>query len=113
MSGRTLTASRKTTRRSKRIGLRIPVHVRGRTLEGLSFEEDTFVTQISKHGARVLSHNPVAAQEELELENRLRQPLRARFRVVWVGPVKPDGSKELGLSYVGVPVPSVFGLYFP
>jgi len=113
VSGRTLTASRKTTRRSKRIGLRIPVHVRGRTLEGLPFKEDTFVTQISKHGARVLSYNTVAAQEELELENRLRQPLRARFRVVWIGPVKPDGSKELGLSYVGVPVPSVFGLYFP
>ncbi len=113
MSRRTLTASRKSTRRSKRIALRIPVHVRGRTMEGLPFEEDTFVTQISKHGAKILSYNSVSTEEELELENRLRQPLRARFRVVWIGPVKEDGSKELGLSYTGVPVPSVFGLYFP
>jgi hypothetical protein len=113
VSGRTLTSSRKTTRRSKRIGLRIPVHVRGRTVEGLPFEEDTFVTQISKHGAKILTFNTVSLTEEVELENRLRQPLRARFCVVWIGPAKPDGSKELGLSYVGVPVPSVFGLYFP
>ncbi len=113
MSRYTLTASRKAARRSKRISLRIPVHVRGRTPNGLPFEEDTFITDINKHGAKILSHTAVAAEKELELENHFRHPRRARFRVIWIGRTKTDGSRELGLSYVGEPIPAVFGIFFP
>ena len=101
------------TRRSKRLSLRIPVHVRGRTPDGHPFEEDTVVTDISKHGAKILSHTPIAAEEELELQNHFRDLRGARFRVVWVGRTRQDGSRELGLSYAGVPLPSVFGIFFP
>jgi hypothetical protein len=75
--------------------------------------EETLVTDISKHGAKILSQTALGIDQEVELENRLRHKRIARFRVVWIGRVKPDGSRELGLSYVGDPVPTVFGIFFP
>jgi hypothetical protein len=105
-SAKTLT----TRRRSKRIPLRLPVLVYGRTKRVGAFHEDTFTNIVNAHGGLIALAAPVKIGESLLVVNVATQK-EQECRVASIEPLA-GSRKKVGLAFLRS-APNFWGLYFP
>lgn len=97
-------------RRSRRISVKIPVIVTGKLADGQPFMEETYVSTVSKHGAKLDTIFPLEPGMTVHLRPRAGK-VGGAFRVVWVS--WPRGSR---VAHVGVEcfaVSPLLGIDFP
>jgi hypothetical protein len=98
-------------RQSARVVMRVPVEIRGITVDGIVFEETTYTRVIGVHGAMIWTSKSLQNSAEVELTNRFSQRT-AKFRVAWVK--EPNGTHlwEAGMESLG-PLDDFWGVRFP
>jgi len=97
-------------RRSKRLGLSIPVRVHGQNVFGEPFHEFTEVVSVSAHGAMVALAANVEQGQTLLVQNRSTNE-EQEFRVVYVSAVQ-NGKWRVGIEFLHGPV-DFWRIYFP
>ncbi len=97
-------------RRSSRLPLRIPVTVSGTLPDATPFEEDTYISTVSKFGASL--------ETQLPLEVGMRVKVQAKdgreaafFQVVWTSRESPSRAGQVGIEYLEVS--DFLGISFP
>jgi diguanylate cyclase (GGDEF)-like protein len=108
--GQRVEERREQVRRSVRLPVETPVFLIGSDLTGKSFFEDTVTFDVSRHGAAILSHRKLAAEDELVVR-RLDTNEEARARVVRVMELGP-GEFIYGLAFVDLGA-NIWGIEFP
>ncbi|MGH9773676.1 MAG: PilZ domain-containing protein [Candidatus Acidiferrales bacterium] len=84
-------------RRSKRLPLRVPIQVYGRTLQNQPFRDQTQTLSVDVHGARLLVNAEVQEGQTVLLVNSFTQEER-ECRIVHVGP-KHQGRTRIGVEF--------------
>jgi len=97
-------------RRSVRIERRISVRVSGENKDGQKINEVGESTQVSYHGARMLTTHEYRPGIVLTLEG-MTSPDSARYRVVWAYQEKDSPKWHIGLELVSGQ-PTVWGIDF-
>lgn len=97
-------------RRSSRVHLQIPVTIWGTFPDGTPFNEETYLLDISKFGARLKTQLPLQPGMEVEVKPRMGSK-SALFRVVWTGEAGTPRAGEVGMEYVHVT--NLLGINFP
>lgn len=96
-------------RKSSRVAIEVPVRVRATHPSGIDVDERTSIISLSKHGASLVTTNPLGVGMKLFIETQ--SGLEFKSSVVWVG----DGSGR-GLGQVGVQcrgLAQALGFQFP
>lgn len=101
---------RRRLRRSKRLGLSVPVRVHGTNLFGEAFHEFTEVLSVSAHGALVALGASVEKGQTVLVENRSTRE-EQEFRVVYVADAL-EGKYRVGIEFLHGPV-DFWRIYFP
>jgi hypothetical protein len=100
----------KASRRSKRIPLRVPVLVYGRTKRVGAFQEETSTSIVNAHGGLVPLAAPVKIGESLLVVNMATQK-EQECRVASIEPLEGP-KKKVGLAFLRS-APNFWGLHFP
>jgi hypothetical protein len=98
-------------RRSERVLLKIPIHVKGTSAEGKPFGEDTSTLVINRHGARITLQTPLQPDARITITNRYNN-LTAPFRVVARTGKSLGEGPEWGVECLE-PDTHIWGIYFP
>ncbi|HXJ16279.1 MAG TPA: hypothetical protein VNM68_03680 [Candidatus Polarisedimenticolia bacterium] len=85
-------------RRSKRLGLSVPVKVYGQNVFGESFREFTRMLSVNAYGGSLALAARLQKGQTILLENRNSREAQ-EFRVVHVGQLR-DGKWTLGIEFV-------------
>jgi hypothetical protein len=97
-------------RRSSRVPLRIPVTVSGTSPDATPFEEDAYISSVSKFGASLKTQLPLETGMQVKV-----QPKQGRegafFQVVWTRRESPSRAGEVGIEYLEVS--DFLGITFP
>lgn len=101
---------RRRLRRSKRLGLSVPVRVHGTNVFGEPFHEFTDVISVSAHGALVALGSVVEKGQTILVENRSTRE-EQEFRVVYVADAQ-EGKYRVGIEFLHGPV-DFWRIYFP
>jgi hypothetical protein len=98
-------------RRSDRIQLTIPLHMKGKCEDGCPFDIPVHTTSLNRDGARIYSTRRLSPGQIVRLLNPMGHR-EAEFRVV--GPVSPpvEQGGEWGVEY-GDPDANIWGINFP
>jgi len=101
----------KVAQRTKRVGLNLPLEVRGRDLSGTPFTEVTRSVNVSGGGILFEIHRPVEVGDRLELKIELpvslrrhfgdRDTYRARAVVCRVESGEPHVPRRVGARFLG------------
>ncbi len=97
-------------RRSKRLGLSIPVQVYGLNAFGESFREFTRMLSVNAHGGLLALAARVERDQTILLVNRTTRK-EQECRVVGVGPVE-NGKWSVGVAFAH-PIEDFWQIYFP
>ncbi len=97
-------------RRSVRVHARIPVILSGTLDGGSTFSEDTYISTVSKYGAKLKTQQPLKVGMQVKVQHK-RGHEATPFRVVWVGREETPRQGEVGLEYVDLANP--FDVNFP
>jgi hypothetical protein len=96
-------------RKSSRVSISVPIRVRATHPGGGDFDEDTSIITLSKHGACILTRNPVDVGMKLFLETA--SGLEFKSSVVWVGDAASRSDGQVGLQCRGLA--QALGFQFP
>ena len=107
---RVTTRMPKTTRRSKRVRLRLPVVVYGQNRKVGAFREETFTNLVSAHGGLVALTARINVGETVLVVNKATQE-EQECRVTYVQPLV-GSQKRVGLALLRS-APNFWGLNFP
>ena len=91
--------------------MRVPVEVRGITVDGSPLEESTHTGVVGELGAMIWTSRMLQVGTEVELTNRFSQQT-AKFRVVWAKDAQDIGLWEIGLESLQ-PLGDFWGVRFP
>jgi hypothetical protein len=97
-------------RRSTRVHVRTRVTVSGTLPNGKPFEEDAYISSISKYGARLETQLPLKVGMRIQVRPQHREEA-GLFRVVWVGEEGTSRAGEVGIAYEQVS--EFLGVAFP
>jgi hypothetical protein len=99
-------------RESARVVMRVPVEVRGTSVDGVPLEESTYTGVVGVLGAMIWTSRMLQIGTEVELTNRFSQQT-AKFRVAWVKDHR-DGEAlwETGVESLR-PLDDFWGVRFP
>jgi 2'-5' RNA ligase len=104
--------SQRRLRRSKRIGLAVPVRVCGRDAFNESFREFTYVVSVSAHGGLLALAARIERGQTILVQNRNTQE-EQEFRVAHVTrPHQGEGKWRVGIEFAHGPV-DFWKIYFP
>lgn len=98
------------TRRSKRLGLAVPVRVYGQNAFGEAFREFTNMLSVNADGGLLALAANVEEGQPILVENR-HTAEEQEFRVVHVGPLQ-DGKWKVGIKFAHR-APDFWRIYFP
>lgn len=97
-------------RRSARVLLSVPVHIRGLRADGKEFEEEARTLVVNAHGALLSLNSPLRAGQALTLTHKLTRD-SLECRTVYVG--NPQGGKaQVGIEFVKA-APGFWQIDFP
>ncbi len=91
--------------------MRVPVEIRGTTVDGVQLEESTYTGVVGVLGAMIWTSKRLQLGSELEITNRFSQ-LTARFRVAWVKDQEGSDLWETGVESLR-PLDDFWGVRFP
>ncbi len=91
--------------------MRVPVEVRGTTVDGKPLEESTHTGVVGVLGAMIWTSRMLQYGTEVELTNRFSQQTE-KFRVAWVKDQKDGELWETGLESLR-PLDDFWGVRFP
>lgn len=91
--------------------MRVPVEVRGTSVDGNPFEESTHTGVIGVLGAMIWTSRMLQVGTEVELTNRFSQRT-AKFRVAWVKDQRKGELWETGVESLQ-PLDDFWGVRFP
>lgn len=97
-------------RRSKRLGLSVPVIVHGADASGQSFRELTRTLSLNANGALLCLNSPVQKRQTLFVENQNTRQ-QEECRVVYVG-APENGACKVGLEFTRA-AGGFWEIYFP
>jgi len=98
-------------RKSARVLLALPVHVRGMSTDRTFFDDPTETILISQHGCMTRITSLVDLGMEVQVVNT-KNDVAGTFRVVWVNTEARDGFYYLGLLLLRAES-DIWGLHFP
>jgi hypothetical protein len=101
----------KKQRQGARVVMRVPVEVRGITVDGSPLEESTHTGVVGELGAMIWTSRMLQVGTEVELTNRFSQQT-AKFRVAWVKDQQDNGLWETGVECM-LPLDDFWGVRFP
>jgi hypothetical protein len=101
----------KKQRQGARVVMRVPVEVRGITVDGSPLEESTHTGVVGELGAMIWTSRMLQVGTEVELTNRFSQQT-AKFRVAWVKDQQDHGLWETGVECM-LPLDHFWGVRFP
>lgn len=117
MGGRTSTTADKQQlvldtgrRRSMRVLLSVPIHVKGKTKTNQDFDEETRTLVVNAHGALISLAAKVLAGQEVTLSNSSTQS-SIGCRIVYVGN-PTSGKMQMGIEFLKA-CPSFWQIDFP
>lgn len=110
MSSTAILSSNKRVRRSKRLGISVPVMVHGKDKSGAPFRESTRAGWLNANGAQVTLGFPVEVQQTLFVENRNTRE-EEECRVVNVSAAE-EGKWKVGVEFTR-PAEGFWEIYFP
>ncbi len=91
--------------------MRVPVEIRGTTVEGKPLEESTHTGVVGVLGAMIWTSQKLKPASEVEITNRFSQRT-VKFRVAWVKE-NPEGTLwETGVESL-LPLDDFWGVRFP
>jgi len=97
-------------RRSMRVLLSVPIHVKGKGTDGKDFAEETRTLVVNAHGALISLAARVATGQTITLGNKATQQT-IESRVVYLG--NPQAGKtQMGVEFTN-PCPSFWQIDFP
>jgi hypothetical protein len=97
-------------RRSMRVLLSVPIHVRGKTKANQDFDEETRTLVVNAHGALISLAARVVAGQEVTLSNSSTQST-IECRIVYLGN-PTSGKVQMGIEFVN-PCPGFWQIDFP
>ena len=97
-------------RRSPRLHLQIPVSISGTFPDGSPFNEEAYLLDISKFGAKLRTQLPLGLGMQIKILSK-KSTESALFRVVWTGDAETPRAGEVGIEYVAVS--NFLGINFP
>jgi hypothetical protein len=97
-------------RRSMRVLLSVPIHVKGKTTAGEDFAEETRTLVVNAHGALISLAAHVAANQTITIANKATQQ-SMECRVVYVGNAQ-GGKSQMGVEFAE-PSPAFWQIDFP
>lgn len=97
-------------RRSMRVLLSVPIRITGKTNSNEDFEEQTRTLVVNAHGALISLQAPVAANQQISVENKATNQSR-QCRVVHIG-TQAAGKIQVGIEFVK-PSGSFWQIDFP
>ena len=97
-------------RRSSRVFIRIPVHARGRNMEGRQFRLSTETAVVNAHGGLIYLSEPLIMGAELTIMNPATDE-ELECRVVFLGTSSEKGQR-IGVEFLS-PSPHFWGVEFP
>jgi PilZ domain len=110
MSATAILSGRRRVRRSKRIGLSVPVMVQRSDVNGAPFQELTRATDLNANGALLTLRGAVEVGQTIVVENQ-NTGLAQECRVVNRGP-EENGKWKVGVEFTG-PAEGFWEIYFP
>lgn len=110
MSSTIQVSPKRRVRRSKRLGLSVPVMVHGANAAGKSFQELTRTVSLNANGALLLLNSPVQERQTVVIENK-NTGHEEECRVVFVGPSE-NGACKVGVEFTRA-VGGFWEIYFP
>jgi hypothetical protein len=96
-------------RKSARVCVQVPIRVRATLPSGQGFDERTRIITLSKHGACLVSGNPLAVGMKLRLETASGGEFKGN--VVWVGGAASRSEGQVGVQCRGLA--QALGFQFP
>jgi hypothetical protein len=96
-------------RKSARVSVQVPIRVRATHPNGTGFEERTSIVTLSKHGACLVSGNPVDLGMKLYVETA--SGLEFKSNIVWVGGPATRSEGQVGIQCRGLA--QALGFQFP
>ena len=97
-------------RRSSRVHIQIPVTLSGTLPDGRPFNEEAYLLDISKFGAKLRTQLPLRLGMQIKVLSK-KSSDSALFRVVWTGDAGTPRAGEIGIEYVAVS--NFLGITFP
>lgn len=110
MSTTAILSTARRVRRSKRLGLSVPVGVQGKDSSGAPFSELTRAGWLNANGAQLTLSSLVEVQQTLRIENKNTRE-EEECRVVSVG-AGEDGKWKVGVEFIGQAI-GFWEIYFP
>lgn len=98
-------------RRSGRVELALPVHVKGMSSQTKFFDESAETILISKNGFMTRLRSQVDLKTELHVTS-LKNNRSGTFRVAWISDSSSDGFHNLGLELIEAE-DDLWGIHFP
>jgi hypothetical protein len=98
-------------REGARVVMRVPVEVRGTSVDGNPLEESTHTGVVGVLGAMIWTSRMLQVGTEVELTNRFSQQT-AKFRVAWVKDQRDGELWETGVESLR-PLDDFWGVRFP
>lgn len=97
-------------RRSQRVLMQVGIRIRGKSAQGVDFEEFTETLAINAHGALVLLTARVTSGSLVQVRHNKTEE-EQECHVAFLGPVR-GGKAEIGLEF-SVPRPTFWRVAFP
>lgn len=97
-------------RRSPRLHLQIPVSISGTFPDGRPFNDEAYLLDISKFGAKLKTQLALRLGVQIKVLSK-KSSESALFRVVWTGEAGTPRAGEVGIEYVAVS--NFLGINFP
>src|SRR3981189_481428 len=97
-------------RRSQRVLVQVPVRIRGKNPQGVSFEEFTETLAINAHGALVLLSARLTSGSVVHMKHNKTEE-EQECHVAFLGPVR-SAKGEIGLEFTA-PCPTFWRVAFP
>jgi len=98
-------------RRSERVLIRVPIEVKGETVDGQGLQDVGYTAVVNRHGALVLLTARLNPDSQLTLTNKFTQETET-FRVIWSGEKPTEGRYEAGIEALN-PREDFWGIRFP
>jgi len=103
--------SHREKRRSERVLIRVPIEVKGETMNGQKFEDAGYTAAVNRNGALVLLTARLKPDSQLTLTNKFTQETET-FRVIWSAEKPTEGRHEAGIEALN-PRDDFWGIRFP
>ncbi len=97
-------------RRSQRVLMQVPVRIRGKSAQGVDFEEFTETLAINAHGALILLTARLTSGAVVHMKHNKTEE-EQECHVAFLGPVR-GGKAEIGLEFTA-PRPTFWRVAFP